>query len=102
MTAVLRNGQLQSYSLADLAKLSEKVQGSKNVIIAGDPQTVTNFSIGKMRVDKSARRIVEGVLYGVHRWREFAEGREDTAVLQRLQFGGGGRVRGEPVGNSKG
>lgn len=45
MTAVLRNGQLQSYSLADLAKLSEKVQGSKNVIIAGDPQTVTNFSI---------------------------------------------------------
>ncbi|CAK56794.1 unnamed protein product (macronuclear) [Paramecium tetraurelia] len=45
ITAVIKNGQLQSYSYQDLVKLSEKVSGSQHVIISGDPQTVTNFSI---------------------------------------------------------
>jgi len=46
VTALLKDGNLKTFTLGDLSKLYEKVEKSKNVIISGDPQTITNFSIG--------------------------------------------------------
>ncbi|CAD8071412.1 unnamed protein product [Paramecium primaurelia] len=60
VTAQLRNGQLQTYTYQDLAKMSEKVQGSKHVIISGDPQTVTNFSIVVGGLERGYNTVLTG------------------------------------------
>ncbi|CAD8078850.1 unnamed protein product [Paramecium sonneborni] len=60
ITARVQNGQLQTYTYQDLIKMSEKVQASKHIIISGDPQTVTNFSIVAGGLERGYNTVLTG------------------------------------------
>ncbi|CAD8086159.1 unnamed protein product [Paramecium sonneborni] len=60
IAAVLKNGSLQNYSYQDLLKMSEKVSGSQHVIVSGDPQTVTNFSIVLGGLERGYNTVLTG------------------------------------------